>query len=340
MFSNFPRFILVASALSIALLTPSFGADGIPDVETGAYLKPQAIGVLPDGRKVNFLCMGKGTPIAIIEPGWGGVPFEWRKVQPEFAKVTKVCFFERPGYGFSDPGPLPRDSAADVVDLHDGLVAAGLAPPYVLVSASLGGFDVRLFAYSHPREVAGLLIQDPPAEQIYVQNPDPDEDVDGLRRCIAIAKQRPLINGGPEHCINTAELGPEWPATMKAKTFADNSRASFLTTLLSEDLSMVDQSTKEIIAARRKLGRIPLILLQADTDCDWKGRTPHNEGERFDKFRCALLADQVRDSTRGERRIVEGAGHSVYDDKPLVVIATFKEIVDAARRSQATAADR
>jgi len=304
------------------------------------YLKPQTLATLPDGRKVNFLCMGEGAPVAIIEQGWGGVAFQWRHVQPEMAKITKTCYFERPGYGFSDPGPMPRDSAADVRDLHDGLKAAGLRPPFVLSSASLGGFNIRLYAYTYPNEVAGLEIQDPPAEQFYVQNPEPDEDVDDLRRCIALAKVRPLVDGGPEHCIDDTHFGPEWTPDIKTQTFAYASKPPFMETLLSEDISMVTMSTKEIIAARRPLGRIPIVLLQADTDCDWKGRTPKTDGDRFDVLRCAALADQVKDSTRGERRIVGGSGHSVYDDRPDVVIATFREIVEAARRLKVTAADK
>jgi len=327
------RAVIVAA---LALAAPQIAAAPAVDL----YLHPQTLTTLPDGRKVNFLCMGKGSPIAIIEQGWGGVPFQWRHVQPEMAKLTRTCYFERPGYGFSDPGPDVRDSAADVADLHDGLKAAGLKPPYILVSASLGGFNIRLFAYKHPSEVAGLLIEDPPAEQMYIHNREPDEDIDDLRRCIAIAKSLPLINGGPEHCISTTNLGPEWPLAMKALTFAQNSRVSYLETLVSEDVAMVNQSTDEIIASRRPLGHIPIVLLQADTDCDWQGRTAKTEGEKFDVMRCAALADQVKDSTRGERRIVEGSGHSVHEDKPDVVIATFREIVERARHSPATGADR
>ena len=302
------------------------------------YLKPQTLVPLPDGRKVNFFCMGEGTPVAIIEQGWGGIAFQWRHAQREMAKITKTCYFERPGYGFSDPGPMPRDSAADVRDLHDGLKAAGLRPPFVLSSASLGGFNIRLYAYTYPAEVAGLEIQDPPAEQIYVHDREPDEDIHDLKRCIAIAKQRPLVNGGPEHCINTTDLGA--PAALTTLTFDQNRRVGFLETLLSEDVSMVNQSTDEIIATRHPLGHIPIIVLQADTDCDWQHRVPKTDGERFDAIRCAALADQVKDSTRGERRIVAGSRHSVYDDKPDIVVAAFREIVETARKSRATAADK
>lgn len=331
----------LAVPLACVLLTgPAVAASAAPLPAMSLYLSPQTSGHLPDGRRVNFVCMGQGRPVAIIEQGWGGVAFQWRHVQPEMAKTTTVCYFDRPGYGFSDPGPMPRDSAADVRDLHAALKAVGLAPPYVFVSSSLGGFNIRLYAYTYPSEVAGLEIEDPPAEQLYVHNPDPDEDVDDLRRCIALAKVHSLVDGGPEHCIDDTHFGPEWTPAIKARTFAFASKLPFLETLLSEDLSMVTSSTTEIIQARRTLGHIPLVILQADTDCDWQGRTPKTDGDRFDVARCAALANEATDSTRGERRIVDGSGHSVYDDRPDVVIATFREIVSSARATGLTAADR
>src|ERR1700677_4013035 len=123
----------------------ALAADIAPNPALDVYLKPQTLAVLPDGRKVHFFCVGEGGPVAILESGWGTPTLGWRRIQGEFAKTTRVCVFDRPGYGFSDPGPLPRDSASGVADLHAGLKAANIQPPYVLVGHSLGGFDARLF---------------------------------------------------------------------------------------------------------------------------------------------------------------------------------------------------
>jgi len=41
--------------------------------------------------------------------------------------------------------------------------------------------------------------------------------------------------------------------------------------------------------------------------------------------------DEARDSTRGENRVVDGAGHDIEDDRPDAVLAAFRAIVDAAR---------
>ena len=56
---------------------------------------------------------------------------------------------------------MPRDTAAIVRDLAAALKAAHVAGPYVLVGHSLASFDVRLFAFTHPREVAGIVLVDP-----------------------------------------------------------------------------------------------------------------------------------------------------------------------------------
>jgi hypothetical protein len=114
---------------------------------------------------------------------------------------------------------------------------------------------------------------------------------------------------------------------MRAKVLADQNHAYWYNTIVSEDLNMVTRSADELAAARRPLGSIPIILLQADTDCAGaKPKSPDDE-------RCVELEGEAHDSTRGVKRIVAGASHDIQGDKPDVVIAAFREIVDAARTS-------
>ena len=300
--------VLAAAMILFAWSTPVAAAPS----NLQPYLKPQTLVVLPDGRRANFTCMGQGAPTAILESGWGVPDTSWRDIQPELAKITRVCTFDRAGYGFSDPGPMPRDSAASVADLHNALKAAALAGPYVLVGHSLAGFDARLYAYSYPKEVAGLLLLDPPTENIYRRERQPDEDLASIRTCIKIAKVRPIAPG--DHCAPPP--GPGW----SDEEIGWMTRLSFFQTLLSEDESMVGRSADELAAARHGLGDLPLILLQADA-------SPHDE-------RSKELDAMVRDSTRGAHRIVSGSRHFIYRDKPQAVIAAFGEIVAEARASR------
>jgi pimeloyl-ACP methyl ester carboxylesterase len=61
---------------------------------------------------------------------------EWALVQPEVAKHTRACSYDRAGTGFSDPGTRTGTSLNIVDDLHRLLKAAGIAPPYILVGHS------------------------------------------------------------------------------------------------------------------------------------------------------------------------------------------------------------
>jgi pimeloyl-ACP methyl ester carboxylesterase len=302
-----------------------------PDPALDIYLKPQTLATLPDGRHIHLFCLGQGEPVAIIAPGWHIPAIGWNRIQPLMAKQTRVCVYDRAGYSFSDPGPMPRDTAAEVKDLHNALKSAGLAGPYILVGHSLGGFDARLFAYIYPRETAGLLLLDPPTERIFQHTREPDEDIGLMKRCADLVRAAPLAWERNNDCLDL-RVGPRWPAAMKSKLLADQNHVSWFETLVSEDVSMVTRSADELVAARRRLGAIPLILLQADTNCPSTQRhTPARV--QFDAQRCAELAGQAHDSTRGERRIVSGASHMIQDDKPEVVLDAFSETLRAARSS-------
>ncbi|MGZ6040165.1 MAG: hypothetical protein ACXWKR_15960, partial [Phenylobacterium sp.] len=56
---------------------------------------------LPDHRRLNFRCMGHGAPAVILESGFGASSIAWGRVQPSIAAVTRVCSYDRAGYGFS-----------------------------------------------------------------------------------------------------------------------------------------------------------------------------------------------------------------------------------------------
>jgi len=112
------------------------------------------------GYDMYLHCMGTGTPTVILEAGFDDVAETWRLVQPEVARFTRACAYDRAGLGQSDPGPEPRDSTQIVRELHNLLTNAGIEGPYVLVGHSLGGMYMRLFADCYQEVVIGLVLLD------------------------------------------------------------------------------------------------------------------------------------------------------------------------------------
>jgi len=131
------RFHRSVSISLILCLGPAIATAGQPDPSLNVYGRPQQL-VDIGGRRLNLYCLGHGTPTVILDGGLGRSTVVWRKVHAALAKTTRVCAYDRSGYGFSDPGPLPRDTRHLAGDLAAPTRAARLQPPYVLVGASLG----------------------------------------------------------------------------------------------------------------------------------------------------------------------------------------------------------
>src|SRR5258708_5775104 len=62
------------------------------------------------GYRLHINCEGKGNPTVILDAGMGNNSLDWTLVQPKIAKFTRVCSYDRAGYGWSDESPLARTS--------------------------------------------------------------------------------------------------------------------------------------------------------------------------------------------------------------------------------------
>src|SRR5215475_8876914 len=112
------------------------------------------------GRRLHINCTGKGAPTVVMEAGAGDFSFDWGLVQPQVARFSRVCSYDRAGYAWSDPGPTPRTMRQIAFELHTGLLNAGIKGPYILIGHSLGGAIVRTYASQYPKEVAGMVLVD------------------------------------------------------------------------------------------------------------------------------------------------------------------------------------
>ncbi|HEX8882179.1 MAG TPA: alpha/beta hydrolase, partial [Candidatus Acidoferrum sp.] len=94
---------------------------------------------------LNLDCEGEGSPTVILDSGLGVPAVGWNHVQAETAKFTRVCSYDRAGYGWSGVTTAPRTSAQIVKELHALLEAAHEKGPFILVGHSFGGFNVRVY---------------------------------------------------------------------------------------------------------------------------------------------------------------------------------------------------
>ena len=110
------------------------------------------------GYDLNIDCIGKGSPTVVLVSGLGVPASGWRLVQPGIASFTRVCSYDRAGYGWSDPGPMPRTLSQLAKELHTLLEDAGEKPPYIFVGHSFGKGSVLVYNKLYRNEVAGMVL--------------------------------------------------------------------------------------------------------------------------------------------------------------------------------------
>ncbi len=85
----------------------------------------------------------------------------WGRVQPPLAKQTRVCAWDRAGYGFSSPSPEPQDIIHTTEDLERALKGAGIRGFYLMVGHSMGAYEALRFTDLHRQSVIGMVLVDP-----------------------------------------------------------------------------------------------------------------------------------------------------------------------------------
>jgi pimeloyl-ACP methyl ester carboxylesterase len=113
------------------------------------------------GRRLHVQESGQGSPVVVLESGLAATSLNWRAIQQQIARFTRVVSYDRSGFGWSDPATTPHTTSGWVDDLRTLLQTAQLPPPYILVGHSFGALIVRAYAGRFPDEVRGLVLVDP-----------------------------------------------------------------------------------------------------------------------------------------------------------------------------------
>lgn len=309
---------------------------------------------MPGGRTMHFTCAGHGSPTVILIAGGGGWGIHWNKVQPGIAAKTRVCAWDRAGFGFSEPSPVPQTLANRTADLEAALARGRIRGPYVVVGHSAGAYESIALADRAPSDVVGMVLVDPsvpdqarrfrqatPAMAAKMGPSDQQPMVLSLRKCAAaIRAGRARAGADPDHCLTPPPFPPEYPPALRAALARLSARATppFIASLFDTMASYAaafDADGAAIVSSHRNYGSMPLIVLTAG-----ETRLPPDATQAVKDEVPARQADWRRAhddyaalSTRGVHRIVAGSGHIIPWDKPQAVIDAVNEVVDAARAS-------
>lgn len=285
------------------------------------------------GYDLNIDCTGKGSPTVVLVSGLGVPASGWRLAQPGIAGFTRVCSYDRAGYGWSDPGPMPRTLSQLAKELHTLLGNAGEKPPYILVGHSFGKGSVLVYNKLYPDEVAGMVLAEGgpnelklPASILAPAKADlrrrqRDRTYASVLYFFGISRflARKDIEGAGEPIDDQ-----EWsyhaiqPKFIRATTseveeqFAGDSDAE-----LADAPTLGDKPLVVLIAGKGMWG-LPLISQEwIDLRKNWV------DGQ-------IQLAQHL--STRGKWRIVSESPHAIPDERPGAIVDAAREVYAGARQ--------
>src|SRR6476660_6944784 len=113
------------------------------------------------GFSLHIHCAGEGSPSIVLDAALGASSVSWCLVQPELAKLSRVCTYDRAGFGWSDGGPMLRTAGRIADELRTLLDRAGVPPPFLPVGHSFGGLVALIFAHRFRSEMVGMVLVDP-----------------------------------------------------------------------------------------------------------------------------------------------------------------------------------
>lgn len=118
------------------------------------------------GYQLYTRTSGEKEPKIVLISGVGGSTHDWRSMEDDFSEVATVINYDREGLGKSPWQKRAKDSETVAKELHALLAAKNVAPPYILVGHSLGGFYARAFTNLYKNEVEGIILVDPTPENL------------------------------------------------------------------------------------------------------------------------------------------------------------------------------
>ncbi len=324
------RFLLFLSLAIVGLAIAGAVYQSVSVRREAVRFPPPGQLVDVGGRRLHLICLGEGRPVVIFEPSGFSNALSSGAARAEIGAHTRVCSYDRVGTGWSDPGPPLVTAGLLADDLARLLENAGVAPPYLVVPASIGGLTGEMFARRYPDRVAGLVFLDA-------------ANSGGVERAVRAATW--IIRTSACLAPAAARLGAlrlfdpfrfrrestEGAARSMALLYRPEPMATLCGLVRGAERTLEEFRTAPPLAAD-----VLLVVLTAETSerlippgLAFLARDPAT----LDGDRRELAQALARRSSRGSWRIVPGSDHLIASSQPHAVAAVVLEMVTQIRNA-------
>ena len=308
------------------------------------YAHPGRLVSVAGGARLNFICMGAGSPAVIFESTFGDWAPAWATVLPRVAAWTLACVYEHAGAGFSDPGPMPRTNVRLANELDQALHNAGIAGPYILVGHASGGQPARTFAQMYTAETAGLVLVEPDVSDL---EPKAMQDRDHAGNAGGIAelrKCRDAVAAGAPHpdppCAEFFFRGlPEpnfSPELNNALLNILRSKVAAYDAALAE-WEQMPQTEAWLQQHSQSLGARPVRVLTTGNHAVHFLPAPNAHDPKHLEYEHQIELAQARLltlSSNAKQIFVPNSSEYVQFDDPAAVVDAIREVYDQSRRAK------
>jgi len=280
--------------------------------------------------RLHYVTAGKGKPTIVLDHSLGGV--EGYLLLDELAKLSQVCIYDRPGFGWSDPSPHPRTSDQIVTEFDMLLTGAKLEPPYILVGDSFGSYNMRLYAHRYPHKVVGLVLTDGLHEDAMLKMPFSVRLMQlffasgfvmsilgsslGIIRLLKVVGTFELIK---------PQLRQFSPQSLYAVKRSFCRPKHWLT--MTEELLSIDASGRQMRQAQN-LGNLPIVSIKANSFFEPSLWTKLIPLKQMNKLRDLIHSELLKLSSDCVQLHAEKSDHFVWVDQPDVMIQAVKLILE------------
>ena len=237
------------------------------------------------GYRMHILAEGDSGdgPTVIWIPGGHAQGLALYHLHAAIRGETRSILFDRPGTGWSDPGPFPRRTATEAVELATLLEAAGEEGPFLLAGHSYGGLLAANYARRHPERTAAVVLLDASPPDAFIYAPAYGAAaLDGLVRDAERQGLDKLFGGWTNPELAMAETETEVGEILRnqrrllvevGEAMAANARrpaASFATASIFQEFSpgIVSSAAPDLVVYDGELGDLPVLVVIPDDPAD------------------------------------------------------------------------
>jgi pimeloyl-ACP methyl ester carboxylesterase len=306
------RIVLSAVVLLAAFVAGSSAYNAVVLYHFRATNPPPGAFYSVNGHRMHINCTGAGSPTIVLESGLGNDALIWGGVQPVLSKTTRVCSYDRAGFGWSEALPAPRDADHIAGELHELLLQVKVTGPIVLMGHSIAGIYMRDYASRYPTDIAGIVFVDG-STPLQDENPAMKAVPKGPPQWVGMLLYKSVLTAGIPRLMGQCSRPVPGFDARTAKLLSEDLCHAQISAVVAE-MDSFNRSGQETIHTG-PYGAIPILIFSHDPTKSLPKQNPPKWMTDMESAWGQMQENLKNLSTRSRRIIAKDSSHYIQIDR-------------------------